>query len=568
MGFFMNKNILLILVFLGMNFHSSAEESIPSSLEPVQSAVFKVENNDGSVYGSGFFVEDNRTFVTTFDLMYKLINLEGSFGLSSIFITKGNQKFQIKSVTGIFPLDGVVFLEVEANIGEFLALPKHSIFYKNKEAYTMAIIANELNILKWSQILEESGKRIAFIGSHTHSIKGYEGGPVLNRYGEAVGIHVSSFQVEGQDIPNIVKVKHLTRLLNQSFVSENNQLTVKEQFQKALKNLESLAQRGDAEAQFVYANILLEMNDIKEALLWYRKSAKQGFALAQYKLAIMFYKGIGVPENKTIALSWFRKSAKQGVALAQYNLGIMFYNGDGVPEDKKQAVELLRQAAEKGISSAQYHSGSILYVGVNGVLQNKKEAASLYRQAAEAGHANAQHNLAVMLFKGDGIPRDKEQAVDWYRKAAEQGIMEAQLNLALIMRDNMRNNKKDSNSRIEAVHWFRQAAKQGSVEAQYELGLILLNSKTGNTKEKQEAALKRLTIAAEKNFVPAQYELGKELYRRANNKEDRVKAFSWLEKAAEQGHHEAAQEQINKLSKPHIRYMYRCRDVFRGLTGR
>ncbi len=559
MFFHMNKNTFLITILtcLTVSNYLLAAESIPSSVQATQSAVFKVENNDGSVYGSGFFVEDNRTFVTTFDLVYQLVNLKDSSGLSSIFVTKDNKKFQIKSIKEISPLYNIVFLEVEAYNGDFLKFPRYSIFYKNNEAYTMGFIADELSVLKWTQILAESKKEVSFIGSHTNSIRGSEGGPVLNRYGEIVGMHGSSFQIEEQDIPNIVKVKHLRSLLNQSVVSENNRLAVKEQFQKSLKDLESLAQR-DMEAQFVLANILLEMNHITKALSWFRKSTEQGFALAQYKLAIMLYKGMGAPVNKIQALSWFHKSAEQRMVLAQYNLGIMFSNGDGVPEDKKQAVDWLRPAAEKGISSAQYHLGSILYVGFEGVPQDKAEAVHWYRQSAEQGHANAQYNLATILFNGDGIPQDKKQAVDWYRQSAEQGFMEAQHSLALVMRDN--------GNRAKALFWFRKVVEPGSIETRYDLALLLLNEGKGTVQERQEA-LFLLTEAAQKDFIPAQYELGRELYRRANTAEQRTKALSWLKAAAEKGHTDA-QKQVERLSKKHIQYLHKCRDVFRGMFHR
>ena len=159
---------------------------------------------------------------------------------------------------------------------------------------------------------------------------------------------------------------------------------------------------------------------------------------------------------------------------------------------------------------------------LRGVRQNKKQAAHWYRQAAEAGHANAQYNLAVMLFNGDGIPQDKEQAMDWYRKSAEQGFMRAQHNLADILKDN--------GNREEALIWFRRAAEQGSMESKYDLALTLLNNGKGASEERQEAFL-LLT------------ELAKEDYK-------------------------DSQKRIDRLSKKRVQYLYRCRDVFRGVLGR
>ena len=55
--------------------------------------------------------------------------------------------------------------------------------------------------------------------------------------------------------------------------------------------------------------------------MWYRKSADQGNAQAQYKLGNCYYFGHGVSENKQEAVKWYRQSADQGNAEAQYDLG-------------------------------------------------------------------------------------------------------------------------------------------------------------------------------------------------------------------------------------------------------
>ena len=47
----------------------------------------------------------------------------------------------------------------------------------------------------------------------------------------------------------------------------------------------------------------------------------------------MYEKGQGVPQDYQEAVKWYRLSAEQGFAEAQYNLGVMYYNGQGVPQD-------------------------------------------------------------------------------------------------------------------------------------------------------------------------------------------------------------------------------------------
>ncbi len=57
--------------------------------------------------------------------------------------------------------------------------------------------------------------------------------------------------------------------------------------------------------------------DKPESVKWYRKSAEQGFAPAQYNLGVAYFFGDGTKENKSEAIKWYLKSAEQDFALAQ-----------------------------------------------------------------------------------------------------------------------------------------------------------------------------------------------------------------------------------------------------------
>jgi TPR repeat protein len=61
--------------------------------------------------------------------------------------------------------------------------------------------------------------------------------------------------------------------------------------------------------------------------LWFRHTADQGDACAQFQLAVMYCTDTGVVRNLTEAVKWYRRSAEQGDRYAQYNLGIMLMKG-------------------------------------------------------------------------------------------------------------------------------------------------------------------------------------------------------------------------------------------------
>ena len=62
----------------------------------------------------------------------------------------------------------------------------------------------------------------------------------------------------------------------------------------------------------------------------------------------MYSNGYGVAQNYAEAVKWYRLSAEQGEATAQYNLGYMYEYGRGVAQDYTQAMRWYRQAADQG----------------------------------------------------------------------------------------------------------------------------------------------------------------------------------------------------------------------------
>ena len=88
-------------------------------------------------------------------------------------------------------------------------------------------------------------------------------------------------------------------------------------FQKGL----DAAQRGD------YTTALKEWTSL----------AEQGDAKAQFNLGIMYERGQGVLQDYKTAVKCYILAAEQGYAKAQYNLGVMYALGQGVIADKVYA---------------------------------------------------------------------------------------------------------------------------------------------------------------------------------------------------------------------------------------
>jgi TPR repeat protein len=165
----------------------------------------------------------------------------------------------------------------------------------------------------------------------------------------------------------------------------------------AFKEFKTLADGGDRVAQF-YVGLMYDnsqgmtqdynqiISRVEQAMIWYRKSAEQGFAPAQTSLGVLLETGGRIERNFKEAAAWYRKAADQNYAAAQFNLGLIYYVGRG-----------------------------------DDIAQNYKEALSWFRRASEQGDAAAQIAYGRMLEYGQGTGIDYVQAYKWYLLADAAG---------------------------------------------------------------------------------------------------------------------------------------------------
>jgi len=77
---------------------------------------------------------------------------------------------------------------------------------------------------------------------------------------------------------------------------------------------------------------------------------------AQVNLGVRYATGRGVGQNFGVALMWLRRGADQGDAVAQFYLGGMYARGQGVPPNATEAYKWLSLAVSRASaeSRAQY----------------------------------------------------------------------------------------------------------------------------------------------------------------------------------------------------------------------
>ena len=149
------------------------------------------------------------------------------------------------------------------------------------------------------------------------------------------------------------------------------------------------------QAGFYEGLVAANKGDYQTAFKEWKPLAEQGYASAQFNLALMYHEGHGVPQNYTQAFYWYNKAAAQGYADAHCNLGVMYSNGQGVPQSYNQALYWYKKAAEQGDAKAQYNLG-IMYGSGQGIPQNYKIAYILFNLAASNGLNDTENRDKVL----------------------------------------------------------------------------------------------------------------------------------------------------------------------------
>jgi len=305
------------------------------------------------------------------------------------------------------------------------------------------------------------------------------------------------------------------------------------------------------------------------------KKAQQNNATAQYDLGRIYFEGSWLPKNEKLAAYWFRKSAEQNYAKAQFYMGelcmtemidsqlllkLPFTEMHTTENDKREvynkseshrkesirwnklAFANLKSLSGKGDPEVQYMLLR-LYIHMNwqGITEDKSRAADLrgktiqnLKKAAEQGDIKAQCCLGDIYSYA---PINDTERIRWYTQAARMGDPIAQYKLGSFY--------KYKKEYAKAIEWLTKAAEQGHIEAQYELGMIYYNlalaltqGNEANAFHNDFKAVEWLKKAAQEGHSDAQYDLAS-CYLHLEKIQDINEALPWYTKAAEQGHAKA-----------------------------
>jgi TPR repeat protein len=83
----------------------------------------------------------------------------------------------------------------------------------------------------------------------------------------------------------------------------------------------------------------MEKKDYSKAMSWYRLAAKQGGLDARINIGILYFSGLGVPQDCFTGMEYFLKVAVHNYNIAMDYIGHCFLHGICVSVDKYKALE-------------------------------------------------------------------------------------------------------------------------------------------------------------------------------------------------------------------------------------
>jgi TPR repeat protein len=145
-------------------------------------------------------------------------------------------------------------------------------------------------------------------------------------------------------------------------------------FKEGAAEFKVIADKGNPFAQCIMG--VMSQNgrgvpkDIHQAISWYMKSAKQGFAGAEEHLGEIYRDGTeGIKRDTKIAATWFRRAAFHGDGKAQLALGKMFMTSHAPGESNEAKVWLARACQVPGNISDEAHKAFLNLPGVQDIVK-------------------------------------------------------------------------------------------------------------------------------------------------------------------------------------------------------
>lgn len=193
------------------------------------------------------------------------------------------------------------------------------------------------------------------------------------------------------------------------------------------------------------ADNLYKQEKYKEAFVEYEKLSKKGNAQATYNMGVLYEQGAGVAKSDKKAIESYKKSASQGYSLANFALAKAYLIGShGVKKDDAKGKNYLILAANAGLPVAQLGLAQVLLK--EGKPESTKVAVAFLESLSSKNILAAQHLLALVnLNKPNYEQASTPKAIQLLENSAKQGYIPSIATLGemnhkgLILNKNLKN---------------------------------------------------------------------------------------------------------------------------------
>ncbi len=323
---------------------------------------------------------------------------------------------------------------------------------------------------------------------------------------------------------------------------------VTKNFEEAICLYIESAEKEYAPAQYVLGNFFATgreslPQDLQKSFQYYYRGAENGHPAAQYKLALCYEQGIGIPANVDEALLWYRRSAREGHVPSKIKVVLLTSaisgerSGLSSPESSTTSDQF-----EKMLQ----HLSSSDHICASPTDSNSSATSAITPRSYGSQRSMDDEDLEMMptpkailelgicYEQGKGIEPDYQMALQWYTVSAIEGEhAEAQFRLGLYHELGTNGAEKDI---IQALQWYRQAATNNHPIAAYKIG-ICYEKGHANIEKNENFAITFYKQSAELGYAPAQHQLGLCHFNGIGGLKKATKeAVHWYQLAAEQGY--------------------------------
>jgi TPR repeat protein len=335
-----------------------------------------------------------------------------------------------------------------------------------------------------------------------------------------------------------------------------------------------LAGEGNILANFLLAWSHLIGNEVEEihvaAYRHFRRASVKGYAPADFALGFLLAYGIGVPKNMDKAKEQFKIAADNGLEeakefidadfskpeLHQKTLNTLSKIKDNVlkqfisesiadsmptpdetkilsfdtnkeeisPDSNQGATPVAPPSETNGNEPAPAKTVNFLDENI------KSKGLSEIFKMAEQGDPFSQNELGSIFLEGVLVARDTREAMKWFTKATEQGLPEAILNLAKMYAGILAAEFLDYE---KAAALYEILAESGDAMGQYNLALYMITGQ--GVPMDRVKAFEWLNKAADQDLIFAKFQLGLCYFRGLGTSKDFSKYEKYMTEAAEAG---------------------------------